>query len=184
MATFATACALIIITTATVVATFDVQRWRPDQIAAAATTLSPASRAVLLGRETETSYRGRFAGAGERYNLKDDGAYACALCALPLYDSAHKFVSGTGWPSFFDVYHCAHVSHVISRTTPGYTEVECARCGSHLGHCFPDRCPPALARRLAVEGKTAYLEPFGFTRHCVNAAALRFVPRAAVSTLQ
>jgi len=162
-----------------------VQRWSADQIAAAAVALSPISRQVLLEGQTEPSYSGRFAGtAGERYNLKDDGVYACALCALPLYDSEHKFVSGTGWPSFYDAYDRVHVSHVISRSTPGHTEVVCSRCGGHLGHAFPDRAPPALARKLADEGKTSYLEPFCFTRHCVNAAALRFVPRAAASSLR
>ena len=78
---------------------------------------------------------------------KEDGRYLCKLCALPLFHSATKFESGTGWPSFFAPFDAQHVreirdiSHGMIRI-----EVRCARCDSHLGHVFPDGPPPTGLR--------------------------------------
>jgi peptide-methionine (R)-S-oxide reductase len=113
--------------------------------------LSEEERHVLLQHGTERPFCGVF------LDNKKDGTYTCRLCGLPLFRSSHKFDSGTGWPSFFATFDDAHV-RTIRDTSYGMvrTEIVCARCGSHLGHVFPDGPPPTGAR------------------HCLNSVSLGF----------
>lgn len=78
---------------------------------------------------------------------KRQGVYHCAGCEQPLFDTAAKFESGTGWPSFYQPISPAAVATSEDR---GYgmlrTEIHCSNCGSHLGHVFPDGPPPTGLR--------------------------------------
>src|SRR5437016_5125628 len=122
-----------------------------DELERMAAKLTAEQRRVLLNQGTEPAF------CGGLLANKKAGVYACALCDLPLFRSAAKFESGTGWPSFYEPFDPEHVvsirdaSHGIVRT-----EIRCARCGGHLGHVFEDG--PAPTGR----------------RYCLNSASLAF----------
>jgi peptide-methionine (R)-S-oxide reductase len=130
---------------------FDLTPPDPTQRATLEAGLSPDERRVLLQHGTEAPFCGVF------LDNKREGIYTCRLCGLPLFHSGAKFDSGTGWPSFFEPYDRAHIREVRD-TSHGMirTEVVCARCGSHLGHVFPDGPPPTGER------------------HCLNSVSLAF----------
>ncbi len=116
--------------------------------------LTPEQFAVLRQEKTE---------APNSSPLLDEhrkGVFACAGCDLPLYSSAAKYDSGTGWPSFFEALPNAVGEKEDNTLFTTRTEVHCARCGGHLGHVFDDGPQPT--------GK----------RHCMNGTALKFVPEA------
>jgi len=91
--------------------------------------------------------------------MKGKGTFVCAGCGLPLFTSEHKFNSGTGWPSFFNVIEGNVETKTDHKIGSARTEYHCARCGGHQGHVFTDG--PA---------------PTGL-RYCNNGVALKFVPK-------
>jgi len=113
--------------------------------------LSGDERRVLLQHGTEAAFCGVF------LDNKKTGVYTCRFCGLPLFNSSTMFDSGTGWPSFFKPFDESHIAR-IRDTSYGMVRVEevCARCGSHLGHVFPDGPPPTGER------------------HCLNSVSLAF----------
>jgi peptide methionine sulfoxide reductase msrA/msrB len=118
--------------------------------------LTPEEERVIIRKGTEAPWTGKY------LNNKVRGTYTCKQCGSPLYRSEDKFDSDCGWPSFDDEIKGA----VIRIPDPDgmRTEIECARCGAHLGHVFTG------------EGFTAK-----DTRYCVNSISMNFIPDPPVS---
>ncbi|MCC6415132.1 MAG: peptide-methionine (R)-S-oxide reductase MsrB [Opitutaceae bacterium] len=117
--------------------------------------LTPNQYHVAREQGTEPPFRNAF------WDNHADGVYFCVGCDTPLFDSAAKFDSGTGWPSYYRPIERAFVG-IARDTSLGMIrdEVHCTVCGSHLGHVFDD-VPRKKGRR-----------------YCINSASLRFVTRA------
>lgn len=120
--------------------------------------LDPERYNVLRQAGTERPFTGAL------LNNHDKGMYVCGACGQELFSSDTKFESGSGWPSFTDPVNREHVdlvedsSHGVTRT-----EVLCKKCGSHLGHVFPD------GPKHMPDGK-----PASGQRFCINSASLDF----------
>ncbi len=116
--------------------------------------LSPEEFAVLRRAATERP------GTGALLHEERDGLYTCRACGNELFTAGTKFESGCGWPSFYESVRPEAVQYVEDRAMGMLrTEVRCARCGSHLGHVFPD----------------GYGTPTG-NRFCMNSVSLAFQP--------
>ena len=114
--------------------------------------MSPAAYRVLFEEGTER------AGSSPLNDEKRAGTYVCAACQQPLFDAAHKYDSGTGWPSFWQPLPNAVGTSTDFKLIYPRTEYHCSRCGGHHGHVFDDGPRPTGQR------------------FCNNGVALAFVP--------
>ena len=115
--------------------------------------LDPVAYEVTQCSATERAFTGKY------WNTHDDGTYHCVVCDAPLFTSATKFDSGTGWPSFWEpVTPGAVAEHTDA--THGMVRVEavCGACGAHLGHVFPDG-PRPTGLRYCMNSASLNLEP-------------------------
>lgn len=116
--------------------------------------LSSERFAVLFQEATERPF------SSPLNDEKRDGTFVCAACHSPLFDSAQKFDSGTGWPSFWRPLPDALGTKTDFKLILPRTEYHCAHCGGHQGHVFKDGPQPTGLR------------------YCNNGLAIEFVPRS------
>lgn len=106
---------------------------------------------VCREKGTERAFTGKY------WDNHESGTYTCVCCGEPLFDSSTKFDSGTGWPSYYQPLTDNSITENEDRSLfATRTEVVCKKCGSHLGHVFPDGPQPTGLR------------------YCINSVSLQF----------
>jgi len=113
--------------------------------------LTEEEEEVIIHKGTEEPFTGKYFAFWER------GTYVCKRCGTPLYHSESKFDPGCGWPSFDE-----EISDTVKRVPDAdgvRTEIQCAKCGAHLGHVF-------IGENFTKKN----------TRHCVNSISVEFIP--------
>lgn len=114
--------------------------------------LTPQEENIILKKGTETPF------SGEYDQFFNDGTYICKRCNASLFSSKSKFEAGCGWPSFDENFPDA-IKRVMDADGVR-VEIQCARCGAHLGHEF-------VGEHLTKNN----------TRHCVNSLSIKFIPK-------